>query len=83
MNNKNENKITDENNSSKEILNLYYSGKYKETIELCDLVLVNNEQIIEILDIKAGAFMALNDFDKDFNDVDAILTPSTPSSAFR
>ena len=27
--------------------------------------------------------MIKNDFDKSFNDVDAILTPSTPSSAFR
>ena len=27
--------------------------------------------------------MIKNDFDKSFNDVDAILTPSTPSSAFK
>ena len=63
---KNINKISNKNNSLKQIHNLYFSGKYRETIALCDSVLGNSKQIIEILDVKAGAFMALNDFDSAY-----------------
>ena len=48
------NKISDQNNSLKQIHNLYFSDKYRETIALCDLVLGNSKQIIEILNVKAG-----------------------------
>ena len=61
------------------------SSSDKLNLKLNNVCFVQNKTDIKAKNKskKTLGFFIKNDFDKVFNDVDAILTPSTPSAAFK